>query len=79
MNSSKVMEWVTISTKVRRELLEKAKEYNINVSEVLRKALEEEVRKREEEEARKSAEKIAKELKFSEEEVARLIEEDRKR
>jgi len=72
------MEWVTVSTKVRRELLEKAKAYNINVSEVLRKALEEEVKKREEE-ARKSAERIAKELKFSEEEVARLIEEDRKR
>lgn len=74
-----IMEWVTISTKVRRELLEKAKAYNINVSEVLRKALEEEVKKREEEEARKSAERIAKELKFSEEEVARLIEEDKKR
>ncbi|MFP3203253.1 MAG: type II toxin-antitoxin system CcdA family antitoxin [Sulfolobus sp.] len=73
------MEWITVSTKVRRELLEKAKEYNINVSEVLRKALEEEVKKREEEEARKSAEKIAKELKLPAEEVARLIEEDRKR
>jgi post-segregation antitoxin (ccd killing protein) len=45
-------EWVTASTKVRREILEKAKEYNINVSEVLRKALEEEVRKKEEEQAR---------------------------
>jgi Post-segregation antitoxin CcdA. len=45
-------EWVTASTKVRREILEKAKEYNINISEVLRKALEEEVKKKEEKNAR---------------------------
>jgi len=72
--------WVTVSTKVRKELLEKAKEYGINVSEVLRKALEEEVRKREEEEARKAAEKLAKELKASGitvEDVVRSIREDR--
>ncbi|AYN75654.1 hypothetical protein SULI_13490 [Saccharolobus solfataricus] len=47
-----------MSTKVRRDVLEKAKKYGINVSEVLRKALEEEIRKREEE-ARRSAKEIA--------------------
>ncbi|WP_155863413.1 type II toxin-antitoxin system CcdA family antitoxin [Acidianus infernus] len=55
-------EWVTASTKVRREILEKAREYNINVSEVLRKALEEEVRKREEEKARELLDLASKEV-----------------
>ncbi|BDC17310.1 type II toxin-antitoxin system CcdA family antitoxin [Acidianus sp. HS-5] len=72
-------EWVTVSTKVRKEIVEKAKEYNINISEVLRKSLEKEIAIREEEEARKSAEIIARELKLSPDEVAKLVEEDRKR
>ena len=72
-------DWVTVSTKVRKEVLEKAREYGINVSELLRRALEEEVKKREEEEAKEAAIRIANELKLSREEVARLIEEDRKR
>ncbi|MCY0883778.1 MAG: type II toxin-antitoxin system CcdA family antitoxin [Acidianus infernus] len=55
-------EWVTASTKVRREILEKAREYNINISEVLRKALEEEVRKREEEKARELLDLASKEV-----------------
>jgi post-segregation antitoxin (ccd killing protein) len=70
--------WVTVSTKVKKEILEKARKYNINISEVLRQALEQEIAKREEE-ARKSAERISKELRLSEEEVARLIREDRER
>ena len=70
-------DWVTVSTKVRREVLEKAREYGINVSELLRRALEEEVKRREE--AKEAAIRIADELKLSREEVARLIEEDRKR
>jgi post-segregation antitoxin (ccd killing protein) len=41
------MSYVTVSTKVRKSLLEKARRLGINVSEVLRRALEEEVRKRE--------------------------------
>jgi len=72
--------WVTVSTKVRKELLEKAKEYRINISEVLRRALEEEVRKREEEEARKAAKELAEALRKSNitiEEVVRSIREDR--
>jgi post-segregation antitoxin (ccd killing protein) len=71
--------WVTVSTKVRRELVERAKRHGVNISEVLRRALEEEVARREEEEARRSARRIARELRMSEEEVARLIREDRSR
>jgi antitoxin CcdA len=74
-----IVSWVTVSTKVKKEILEKARKYNINVSEILRQALEQEIAKREEEEARKSAEIISKELRLSEEEVARLIKEDRER
>jgi len=72
-----IMEWVTVSTKVRREIWEMARRYNINVSEVLRRALEQEISRREEEEARASARRIVGELKVSEEEVARLIREGR--
>jgi hypothetical protein len=71
--------WVTVSTKVRRELVERAKRHGVNISEVLRRALEEEVARREEEEARRSARRIARELRMPEEEVARLIREDRSR
>ena len=39
--------YMTVSTKVRRELAERARELGVNVSEVLRRALEEEVRRRE--------------------------------
>jgi len=37
--------YMTVSTKVRRELVERARELGVNVSEVLRRALEEEVRR----------------------------------
>lgn len=68
-----------MSTKVRRETLEKAKKYKVNVSEILRNALEKEINEREEDAARKSAKKISAELNLSEDEVVRLIKEDRKR
>lgn len=67
------MSWVTVSTKVRRELLDKAKEYGVNVSEVLRRALENEVREREREQARRSASLIAEKLNVSREDVIRII------
>ncbi|MEZ0248334.1 MAG: type II toxin-antitoxin system CcdA family antitoxin [Thermoproteus sp.] len=71
------MAWVTVSTKVRRELVEKLRRYNVNISEVLRRALEEELRRREEEEARRSALRISQSLEVSAEEVARIIREIR--
>ena len=46
------MDYVTVSARIRRELYEKLKKYEIAISDVTRKALEEEVRKREEEEVR---------------------------
>lgn len=39
--------YVTVSTKVRREFVEKAKRLGINISEFLRRKLEEEVERRE--------------------------------
>jgi LytS/YehU family sensor histidine kinase len=39
--------YVTISTKVRREIVERAKRLGINISEFLRRKLKEEVEKRE--------------------------------
>ena len=64
--------WVTVSTKVRREIVEKAKRYGINISEVLRRALEEEVRKREEEELVELAVRVSSELRR----VSKLLGED---
>ncbi len=46
------MGYVTVSARIRRELYEKLKIYGVVVSDVIRRALEEEVRKREEEELR---------------------------
>jgi len=39
--------YVTVSTKVRREVVEKARRLGINISEFLRRKLEEEVERRE--------------------------------
>jgi len=39
-------DYVTVSTKVRRELKEEAERLGVRISEVLRRALEEEVRRR---------------------------------
>ncbi|MCC6013473.1 MAG: type II toxin-antitoxin system CcdA family antitoxin [Candidatus Verstraetearchaeota archaeon] len=38
--------YITVSAKVRRELLDEARKLNINVSELIRNALENEVRRR---------------------------------
>ncbi|GAB6944851.1 hypothetical protein JCM14467A_16330 [Vulcanisaeta sp. JCM 14467] len=74
--------WVTVSTKVRREVLEKARAYGINVSEFLRNALEEEVMRREKEELIALFNEASKELRkvskiYGEDFAARSIREDR--
>ena len=51
------MGYVTVSARIRRELYEKLKRYGIVVSDVIRRALEEEVRRREEEEVAKMLDK----------------------
>ncbi|MEM0132101.1 MAG: type II toxin-antitoxin system CcdA family antitoxin [Saccharolobus sp.] len=71
------MKQITVSAKIRKDLYDKLREYNVNISEIIRQALENEVRKVEEEKARASAEKIARELKIDPNEVAKLIREDR--
>ncbi|PLJ78439.1 type II toxin-antitoxin system CcdA family antitoxin [Infirmifilum sp. SLHALR2] len=70
--------YVTVSTKVRRELLEEARQLGINISELLRRALEEEVRRR----RLMSLEKSLKEMhsvldKIDVGEIVDLIREDR--
>jgi uncharacterized membrane protein len=49
--------YVTVSARIRRELYEKLKRYGIVVSDVIRRALEEEVRRREEEEVARMLDK----------------------
>jgi antitoxin CcdA len=49
--------YVTITARIRRELYEKLKRYSVNVSDVIRRALEEEVRRREEEEVARMLDK----------------------
>jgi len=72
------MGFVTVSAKVRRELWEKLKSYGVNISEVIRRSLEEEVRRREEEEVRRLLGKASKHLsKLSEEEVIESIRKSR--
>ncbi len=51
------MGYVTVSARIKRELYEKLKKYNVNVSYVIRRALEEEVRRREEEEVARMLDK----------------------
>jgi len=70
--------YVTVSTKVRRELLEEAKRLGINVSEFLRRALEEEVRRRRLMSLEESLKKMRHVLdKIDVNEVVELIREDR--
>ena len=70
--------YVTVSAKVRRELLEEARRLNINVSELIRRALEEEVRRRRllrlEERLKEKQDILAK---IDVGELVRLIREDR--
>jgi post-segregation antitoxin (ccd killing protein) len=67
--------YVTVSAKVRRELLDEARRLNVNVSELIKSALENEVRKRRlmllEEKLKAILEKI------DVNKVVRLIREDR--
>jgi len=69
-----------ISVRVPRWLKEKCKELGINISETVRKALEEEVRKREEELLCEAADKIGEVFsKLSSQQLIELIKEDRRR
>jgi len=73
-----VGEYVTVSARVRKEVLEEAKRLGINVSELIRRALEEELRRRRlallEERLREKSDVLAK---IDVNEIARLVREDR--
>jgi LytS/YehU family sensor histidine kinase len=70
--------YVTVSTKVRKEVVEKARRLGVNVSEFLRKTLEEEVRRRELEHLEKKLNELDSVLKkIDMNEIVRLIREDR--
>ena len=72
------MGYVTVSARVRRELYEKLRRYGVVVSDVVRRALEEEVRKREEEEVKEALRKAQKILaKIPPEEIAGVIRSSR--
>jgi len=70
--------YVTVSTKVRREILEKARALDINISKFLREKLEEEVRKREAELMMRKLDELSDVLsKIDIERVVASIREDR--
>jgi len=70
--------YITVSTKVKKELVERARALGVNISEVLRKSLEEWVMKRELEELEKKLKEMSETLeKIDLDEVTRIIREDR--
>jgi LytS/YehU family sensor histidine kinase len=70
--------YVTVSTKVRKEIVEKARRLGVNVSEFLRKTLEEEVRRRELERLEKKLNELDSVLeKIDMNEIVSLIREDK--
>jgi len=72
------MKTITVSAKIRRELWTKLKKYNVNISRVIKEALEEEVKKREEEELRRDLAKASSILKkIPRERIVRHIRETR--
>jgi post-segregation antitoxin (ccd killing protein) len=70
--------YITVSTKVRKEVVEKARRLGVNVSEFLRKTLEEEVRRRELERLEKKLNELDSVLeKIDMNEIVSLIRENR--
>ncbi len=72
------MGYVTVSAKIPRRLKELLDKYGIKPGPVIREALEREVKRRILLEAEKKAKRLCEKLKnISDEEIARLIREDR--
>jgi post-segregation antitoxin (ccd killing protein) len=70
--------YVTVSTKVRREVVEKARMLGINISEFLRMKLEEEVKRRELELTKQKLDSLRDVLEAVDvERIARHVREDR--
>jgi len=71
-------DYITVSTKVRRELKEEAERLGVKISEVLRRALEEEVRRRKLEELEEKLSEVGEALdKIDIDRVVKSIREDR--
>lgn len=70
--------YITVSAKVPKELKEKMREMNINISQLVRRAIEEEVKRREENKLRILAAEASQSLrKIPPEEITRIIRETR--
>jgi len=69
----------TISARIPEELKKKLKEYGINVSDIVRKALMKEVKKKEAEKIKKELQQLKAIRKLSSKEITVLIREDRER
>ena len=71
-------DYITVSTKVRRRLKEEAERLGVKISEVLRRALEEEVRRRKLEELEKKLGEVGEALdRIDIDRVVKSIREDR--
>ena len=72
------MGYVTVSAKIPRRLKELLDKYGIKPSSIIRRALEEEVKKRMLGEIERKARELSRRLsQISDEEIARIIREDR--
>ncbi|MEM2169672.1 MAG: hypothetical protein QW186_07720 [Candidatus Bathyarchaeia archaeon] len=72
------MEYVTVSAKVPRRLKELLDRYNIKPGSIIRRALEEEVKRRMLEELERLSRELSRELShIPDEEVVKMIREDR--
>lgn len=70
--------YITVSAKVPKELKEKIRELSINISQLVRRAIEEEVKRREENKLRVLAAEASQSLrKIPPEEITRVIRETR--
>ena len=73
-----MMDYVTVSIRIPRRLKEQLDKYGIEPGPIIRRALEEEVRRRMLEEIRERASELSKRVShIPDEEIARLIREDR--
>lgn len=70
--------YVTVSAKIKRDLWVRLKKQNIKISEIIRRALEEELRKKEREELKKKLKKAGAILAIhSDDEIVELIRKSR--
>jgi post-segregation antitoxin (ccd killing protein) len=68
-----------VSVRIPKELKDEIKKYGINISHVVRKALEEELRKKKIEEAKEAAKRLGEFFsKISEEDIVKCIKKSRK-